>query len=391
MKKILFVIPSMHIGGTRSSLINLLSCIAKDESLNISLFIICHEGELIASIPERVNILPEIKLLSWAVPSKCDRNVLRKIYHAIIAVLNRIFGYQKVYQFLLWLSGNRMFSTQQYDSAVGYQEGVATFVSSKVMSKKHFLWIHSDVDKWFDDINFESCAYESAQKIIFVAENTKTLFINKFQQWSNKCIVIKNLLNTEDILNKSYQHIDDIEEDRNAFKILSIGRLSEAKAFDRVILTAKYLMNHGINFTWDIIGQGELYDNLFEMIHTEQVESHVRLLGARPNPYPYIKSADLIVVSSINESQPMVILEALTLSKPVLTTGYPSATEILMNGKYGLICDNSLVGLYTAVEKIIKDDNTYKTLCASTKKFVYDNDFIVNQISELFKSESLIE
>ena len=93
MKHILFVIPSMEIGGTRSSLINLLNNLEGYKDFVIDLLIINHEGDLMKQIPNWVNVLPESKFIAYALPNIRRRNVCSRIVHIIVAVLNRCFGY----------------------------------------------------------------------------------------------------------------------------------------------------------------------------------------------------------------------------------------------------------------------------------------------------------
>lgn len=381
--KILFVIPSMEIGGTRSSLLNLLNALSQIEDVDLYLYIIKHEGELYSQIPKSITVLPEIKLLAWATPTRHKHIIFRTLFHSFIAVANKVVGYQRVYHTLLKASrGNSLFSSS-YDVSIGYQEGIATFLASEVKANRYFSWIHSDVDKWYDAKNLEIEAYNKVQNIFFVAENTRKLFASKFPEWEGKCEVIKNLLNKEAIIQKSQESIKDASFNQNQFDIVSIGRFTEAKAFDRVIEVAKYLRDKSHHFKWYLIGGGELYDAIEKQVQNENLTDYVILLGPKNNPYPYVRMADLVVVSSINESQPMVILEALTLSRPVISTGYPSAMEILKDGKYGYICDNDAHSLGVAVDRVITDKELYERLVSGAKDYDYNNVVILEKMRNL--------
>ena len=381
--RLLFVIPSMEIGGTRSSLLNLLNSLSRIEDLDLYLFIIKHEGGLYTQIPKSVTVLPEIKLLAWATPTRHYHSIFRMLFHSCIALINIIIGYQRVYRALLKATRSNSFYSTYYDVSIGYQEGIATFLSSEVKANRYFAWIHSDIDKWFDTRDFEAKAYNKAKNIFFVAENTRKLFASKFPEWEGKCEVIKNLLNKEAIIQKSQESIKDASFNQNQFDIVSIGRFTEAKAFDRVIEVAKYLRGKSHHFKWYLIGGGELYDAIEKQVQNENLTDYVILLGPKNNPYPYVRMADLVVVSSINESQPMVILEALTLSRPVISTGYPSAMEILKDGKYGYICDNDVQSLCFAVDNIIADKNLYERLVSSAKEYDYNNEEILEKMRNL--------
>ena len=254
-------------------------------------------------------------------------------------------------------------------------------MSSEVKTTKFFTWIHSDVDKWYDARNFESDAYNKAQNIFFVADNTKELFASQFPEWKDKCDVIKNVLNKDIIIQKSQETLSDVPFDRDFFNIVSIGRFTEAKAFDRVIDVAKYLKSKSHKFKWYLIGSGELFESINKQVQNDNMKDSVILLGAKNNPYPYIRMSDLVVVSSLNESQPMVILEALTLSKPVVSTGYPSAKEILQGGKYGYICENDVDSLCVAVERVLSDKDLYDNLLIGAREYEYDNEEILHKLN----------
>ena len=381
MKKILFVIPSMEIGGTRSSLVNLLHNL-RDANLNVDLFIIRHEGILLSQIPQYVHILPEVKMAAFAMPNTKRNSVLSGLYHLVIALLNRIYGYKSVYRFIYKVWGGDLFQIgNNYDAVIAYQEGVSVYTSSLIPADQHIIWIHSDVDIWYDKRAFEKDAFDNANNIIFVAENTKKLFCDKFPQYASKCRIIKNTLNKEAIFEKA--NVPMTEDSEEGLSLLSIGRFTEAKAFDRVILASEHLKSKGYKFTWTLLGDGELFSSMKQMAVEHHVDDVIRFMGAQSNPFAYIKNSDVVVVSSVNESQPMVILESLTLSKPVVSTGFESAKEVLQNGEYGLICQNDTDEFIAAVESMFTDPSILEDLRKSAAAYEYDNRSIVNQLIDI--------
>ncbi|AMN34691.1 hypothetical protein [Clostridium perfringens] len=62
MKKILFVINNMHLGGTRKSLLSLLNELSNINDLQVDLMILSHNGPLMNEIPNKINILKKVKL-----------------------------------------------------------------------------------------------------------------------------------------------------------------------------------------------------------------------------------------------------------------------------------------------------------------------------------------
>src|SRR5207245_6286319 len=86
------------------------------------------------------------------------------------------------------------------------------------------------------------------------------------------------------------------------------------------------------------------YTTLFRSQRELHLESCVRFVGLRRNPYPFIKHADLLVLPSRNEAFPNVVLEAIALGTPVVATNCtPALSEIsdrkstLLNSSHGSI------------------------------------------------------
>lgn len=382
MKHILFVIPTMEYGGTRSSLLNLLNNISDRKSIKVDLLIINHEGDLMDQIPNGVKVLPESKIIAYALPNIRRKSLCPRIVHLIAAVFNRCFGYRITFTLLCKLFGGDVFHTYNaYDAVIAYQEGIAVLFGSLITAPKHIIWIHSDVDKWYTRRTFERNAYNAAQKIVFVADSTKKIFLERFPDYTSKCCVIKNTLNVREIIKKSKEIIDIPKN--NGLRLISIGRFTEAKAFDRIIFVSKELKRRNHNFVWTLVGNGELFTDIYNLAERNDVNDVVNFVGAQSNPFAYIKNSDVVVVSSINESQPMVILESLTLSKPIISTGFGSANEILENGKYGLICDNNKEALLSAVESVFIDSTILLKLKQRSNNYSYDSGAIVNQVLEL--------
>ena len=95
----------------------------------------------------------------------------------------------------------------------------------------------------------------------------------------------------------------------------------------------------------------------------------MKLVGLQSNPYPYIKYADAFVLTSQYEGYPMTIKEAQILEVPTLITNYGSSEESVQNGKDGLICDNSLDGVYTMIKNVLDHPN----ILVDLKKYLIKN------------------
>ena len=150
-------------------------------------------------------------------------------------------------------------------------------------------------------------------------------------------ICIYNPLNKSKILKQS-----NIKKKFNFFnknkclKIINIGRFTDQKNQLLILKSIKYLQND-VPIRLLIAGRGVKYKILKQFIIQNKLSKSVKLVNFLNNPYPYIKLADLFILSSNYEGLPNVLLEAQCLKKIIISTKCPTGpNEILLNGRAGI-------------------------------------------------------
>src|SRR5699024_1161503 len=116
------------------------------------------------------------------------------------------------------------------------------------------------------------------------------------------------------------------------FHVVSIGRLSPEKNFRTLIDAWVKVVRAVPNARLTILGEGLLSAELQTRIEELGLTDSVLLAGQRSNPYPTLKMADLFVLPSVHEGQPVVVLEAMTLGVAVAAAYTPGTAELLENG-----------------------------------------------------------
>lgn len=132
--------------------------------------------------------------------------------------------------------------------------------------------------------------------------------------------------------------------------ILGVGRLVPQKDFPTLIKAFAEVQRHR-RVRLAILGEGPDRPTLEKLVAQLGLEKSVVFLGFATNPFPYIKNASVVVLSSRWEGFPNVLLQALALGTPVVSTDCPSGPrELLADGRYGkLVKVGDIKGLAEAI------------------------------------------
>lgn len=117
--------------------------------------------------------------------------------------------------------------------------------------------------------------------------------------------------------------------------IVSLGRLTEAKDFPTLLRAYAISALRGSHYLI-IVGEGEQRTNIESLVRDLELVDRVQLMGAMDNPHGVVAGAAMHVLSSRWEGYPNVLLEALALGVPAVSTDCPHGPrEILDGGRYG--------------------------------------------------------
>jgi glycosyltransferase involved in cell wall biosynthesis len=109
--------------------------------------------------------------------------------------------------------------------------------------------------------------------------------------------------------------------------IVNVGKFKKAKRHDRLL---RAYAQSGTPHDLVLVGTGPLQNEAQALARSLGIADRVHFVGFQKNPFPFIKAARLMVVSSEFEGLNMTILEAIVLGVPVISTDCPSGpSEIL--------------------------------------------------------------
>ena len=281
-----------------------------------------------------------------------NNNLLLRI---IRKIKRKIDYYSKIHKF----------SKENYDVVIALKEGESMIFASKIKCKKKIAWIHTDynVFYWtkyaFKNQDNELKCMKKFDKVVCVSKATCDSVKNVLGD-SGNFEVIYNSLNVNEILQRSNEEEITFNRDNGEVIFITVGRLAKQKGYDRLLEACINLNKEGYKFKVYVIGDGDEKDNLQNIIDTNDIKN-VELLGAKDNPYIYMKKADWFICSSTWESFGIAIQESIVLGVPVITTYCEGACEVIDKNQ-GLIVDNSVNGIYLGMKKVLDNKDINKIM-----------------------------
>ncbi len=244
---------------------------------------------------------------------------------------------------------------------------------------KKVAWIHGTPNAYLNTpsigkkINFFVDLYNSIDLVVHLnktsLENWKTYGLN------SEGIVINNTIE----IKEPTKYINGID-------ILIIGTINERKGFGYLLEHLDNLEN--INFNINIIGKSQ---GDFALNFINQIEKHKKInyLGLVSDPENYISSAKLIWCLSKGEGQSLALIEALQKGKPIISTNYEAAEDLVINNKNGYLIKNKRISSFiNSTNDLLEDKSKYESFSNYSKKLFkknFSNEVFNNNIKKLIE------
>lgn len=222
--------------------------------------------------------------------------------------------------------------------------------------------------------------YRKASKIIAQTEEMKEELIGLGLN-PEKIIVLHNFIDEKLIADKASIHSPFSDEPKIRF--VSVGRIAPQKGFDILINAFKTVVQELPNAELYIIGDitgvhEEEYRKLKSLTVELELSENVIFTGYTPNPYSYIKNANVYVLSSRFEGLPNVLIEAQFLGTPSAATKcVPIISRMIRDGENGYLAESenaeSLANAMIAATKIHSVNPVYQSSSLDDFRKIFSN------------------
>lgn len=301
MERICFFVPSLNIGGIENVFITYANELA-DRGYDVR-FVLCHrEGDLLPLVSKSVRI------------DDLGNCSLRKAFFPLRRYLKRnatdILITGGDYPNLMCILGTRFLKKKP----------------KVIISKHNYRNAETkDLGWWsFLDQKLQETLYPKADRIIAVSNGIKKYLMGALKIKSARVDVIPNPIDMDEITRKSEQKIE-IELPQKY--VVFVGRISKVKNLRFLINSFDRIDDNDLHLV--IVGDGAEKNLLEEYSSQKKSFDRIHFMGSYSNPMPLLKEASALVLCSLSEAYPTILLEAMTLNVPIVTTPTEGAKEIL--------------------------------------------------------------
>lgn len=383
MKRVAIVLDEMSIGGIPKACVDFANQLR--EYCEVVLLMKNTDGELMKGLSEDISV----KIIQTPSFKKTLKKLVqRRKYLAFIKYIFSYFCWTRLGN--RWVKANALtakiygiYEEDEYDCVIAYHGmNISQLLTALygVNARKKVAWIHGD--HLFEGINKQDIlsVYNEFDKIYCVSPFTRNRFLSDFPFLSNVVDTYKNLLHPNKIKYLAKEIIEETIEN-NCIKIVTVGRVSKEKGQEMIPEIVSRLRQRGIEVRWYIVGDGDDLDRIKQMSYELKVNDAVHFLGAKTNPYPYMKMCDIYVQTSYTEGYCLTACEASILGKAIVLTEITAAAAgIFENEKNAIVVQTNVDSLVNGIEKLIREPSLKKKMQENVKELDLSNSKEINKL-----------
>lgn len=335
-KELLFTGVNLNIGGIEKSLVNLVNKIDKDK-YRVTIILEEKNGELLSKLDKSMEV-KEFRV------SNNKNKVVRRVVNLLRRCTYTIFNYH-TYDF------SCCYATYSYSGNK----------ITRLSSLNNSIYVHSDYSYIYPDLEDFRCFFDTRdiydfKTIFFVSNESCRKFTKIYPGLKDRCLVFNNFIDVEKIESLSKEKIS-LSKPRGKTLFVFVGRLDDVskklgRAFKLVASLDKTIL-------W-VVGDGPSREDYKKEVRKLGIEEKVVFFGSKTNPYPYMKRADYLILTSNYEGFPVVYLEGLALKKRLITTIKVSDDVIKIGKNYGEVIPTNDKKMLERVKEILSSKDKEK-------------------------------
>ncbi len=343
MKKILFIAHTFSAGGGAERVLNTLVG-ELSKWYKIDIIERWEDNTLVYDLPKNVNKLKSMTYFPHMVDEMGWNKTYWNLQRKLLSIVTTLFpGF--VYRH--FINGR-----YDYEISFNYLYSALLVANSPNKQSKKIAWNHGDLYDldykklkgkalFFNWIKYtiEKRALKKVDSVVAISQNTYRSIVQLFPFAENKLKLISNGYDFKSMIEKSCE--DDVHVS-SRFRMIFLGRLDHNKnVIVQIKAVNKLIKEKRMDVELLIFGQGSKEGSI-KAEAGENMGNHIFFKGFISNPYPYLKSSNALIMTSLSEGFPTVLVESICLGTPVIATKVGGVSEILQVSKNGLVVENDV-------------------------------------------------
>lgn len=339
-KRLLFIDGPLGGGGAERVLIDILRNIDYDR-YDVDLAVICRGGALMDEVPEQVRVIE-----LW--PSY---NLHYKLAYRVSKWLHCNWLFSRV------MNGNKL--RKDYELEISFLEGMPLKLGAlRKTTAKKATWVHADLYTHRYEANQfypgeELRCYNKMDVVVNVSKDCENAFCKRFPDCKAEKRVIYNPIDRTKIERMAVDTVAAPKD--NSLTVITVGRVTPPKKPERLLQVAHMAKKAGLPVKFKWVGDGELRQQMEVLRNEMGLQDIVEFTGFTKNPFPHIKAADVMMVTSDFEGFCLVICEAMCLGVPVISTRTAGPSEIIGDNEFGILTEINAEGLFEALKRWVEN------------------------------------
>jgi glycosyltransferase involved in cell wall biosynthesis len=323
MEHIAFYLSNMEVGGAQRVVANLANEFDQ-RGFEIDVVLVAEVGPLLENLRSGIEVV--------------DLNSSRAVK-----------SLPHLVQYLRNNEPDALFSSLTYLNDVALLASLVPSISTHTLVSEHNIKDQSQLDS--KEVRIAKYLYPRANHIVAVSKGVADDIVTWSRVARKEIEVVYNPVFSENLVKQAETRPNHRwYQDNNSSIVVSAGRFIKEKDFETLIRAFNIVVKE-TNAKLVILGDGPNRSDLESLVTELGIGNSVDFIGFVDPPYAYMNYADLFVLSSRSEGLGNVLIEAMSVGTPVVSTNCPTGpSEVLEQGQYGSLVT---VGSHEALSEAI--------------------------------------
>ena len=255
----------------------------------------------------------------------------------------------------------------------------------------HVFWGYFGKLKTRIFILLEKISALVTDRLVMLTEQEKIDHLHFHIAPENKFSVVHSGINLDEFSNTSVDPAAmkrrlGIPEDN--LIVGTVGRLTSIKGHRYLIEAARKIAGSRPDTTFVILGDGELLDELKNMVTRSDIEENIKFLGWRSDVAEVMSTFDIFALPSLNEGMGRVLVEAMALGRPIVASNIGGIPDLVVDGENGyLVPVGDVETLAARIRKLLDDPEKREEMGECGKKIAidYSANAMVQKIDRVYR------